>query len=333
MKQIIRLRKTITLHPPCKVNLHLSIGEQRPDGFHKLESIFAALALSDTLYIRILPGKRSRTALSVKNEGPMEKLTQKGQVFPAIPVEKNLIYQAVQLFRKKTGFSANLAIQQIMRIPPGSGLGSSSSNAAAVLLALNYLNRGSRLSREKILDLAVQLGCDVPFFIEIALDRHVQSMVRAASGKGEILKPLPRFQPRGIVLAFPGFVSYTIDAYKLLDTKRPKISRAKQVSSLAFSDFSNDFLELFIHHGSEQEKSAYQTILQDLKNHGAIFSGLSGSGSACFGVFSSQKEALQAKKKLIGRFYVVESSFFLRYPKTRGTIGVNQNGKNYLFCD
>ena len=160
MKQLIRPGKIITLNPPCKINLHLSVGNIRPDGFHKLESIFAALGLSDTLYIRILPGNRSQTTLFVKNDGPMKKLTQKGQFFPIIPMEKNLIYQAVQLFRLKTAFSANMAIQQIMVIPPGSGLGGSSSNAAAVLLALNHLNRGSRLSREEILDLALQLGCD-----------------------------------------------------------------------------------------------------------------------------------------------------------------------------
>ena len=333
MKQSIRFGKTFTLNPPCKINLHLSVKELRPDGYHNLESIFAALGLSDTLYIRILPGNRSQTALSVKNDGPMEKLSRKRQFFPAIPMEKDLIFQAVDLFRLKTDFSANLAIQLIRRIPPGSGLGGSSSNAAAVLLALNHINRGSRLSREKILDLAIQLGCDVPFFIEIALNRKVQSTIRTASGKGEMLSPLPSLPQFGILLVFPGFPSYTAAAYKLLDKKRENIKNADQAFPPAYWNFSNDFLELFLNHGAEKEKFAYKTILQDLKGVGAIFAGLSGSGSACFGIFSSQKEAEQAQKKLIGKFYTVQSSFFLRYRKTRGTIGVNQNGINYLFCD
>ena len=334
MKQSIWSGKAITINPPCKINLHLTVKEQRPDGFHNLESIFAALGLSDTLYIRILPGNRSRTALLVQNEGLMEKLARKGQYFPAIPAEKNLIYQAVELFRIKTAFSANLAIRHIMRIPPGSGLGGSSSNAAAVLLSLNNLNRGSRLSREEILDLAIQLGCDVPYFIDIALNRRIQSTIRAASGKGEILDPLPALPQLGILLVFPGFSSYTAAAYKQLDKKRQNQKKPPDKAfPPAYWNFSNDFLELFLNYSDEQQKSAYQTILQDLEGVGAIFSGLSGSGSACFGIFTSQKEAEQARKKLIGKFYVVERSFFLRYQKTRGTIGVNQNGKNYLFCD
>ena len=353
----IQSRWKITLYPPCKINLHLLVGKRRDDGFHGLKSIFAALDFSDTLTLMVLPGNEAQTTLSMQEEEPIRELSGKGRVFPPIPVENNLVYRAVELFRLKTGLSVNLAIDLIKRIPPGSGMGGSSSNAAATLLALNELvrflqesreqpagsdwsDKGSPLetaglsagplSREVLLSLALQLGCDVPFFVEVALQKPLTSAVRAVGGRGEILRPLPPFPPLGVLLAFPGFSSYTGAAYSLLDERRPFV-KEEQVRNCNDTtdnppagmngswpppenwDFTNDFQELFLNHGTEQEKTAYRTILQDLKEAGAAFAALSGSGSTCFGIFSGPKEAEQAQKKLSGTFYALQSSFFLRY--------------------
>jgi len=316
----------LSVAAPCKINLHLSIGKRRDDGFHGLESIVAALDFADTLSFLVLPGKGAETALVVEMDGPLRDLSQRGQFFPPIPVENNLVYRAVELFRSKTGFLADLTVRLIKRVPPGSGLGGGSSNAAAALLALNELS-GGELSRETLLDLAVQLGSDVPFFLEIALPGPEKSPALAVSGRGETLRVLPPPPFLGVLLVFPGFASHTGAAYSLLDERRPILNDEQIVEKTVplngswpppeTWNFSNDFQELFLHHGSEQEKCSYQTILEELKEAGAAFWSLSGSGSACFGIFSSQEEAERAQKKLSRAFYTVQNTFFLRKNQDR----------------
>jgi 4-diphosphocytidyl-2-C-methyl-D-erythritol kinase len=349
---------TITLHPPCKINLHLAVGNRRADGFHELESIFAALAFSDTLTFTALPGGGAKTALSVRAEGPIEELSQRGQVFPSYPAENNLVYLAAELFRSKTGFSRDISIELVKRIPPGSGLGGGSSDAAAALLAMNELARfdkgasadsrkagmqwqpevpGGTLSREDLLDLAAQLGSDVPFFIEIALpgchcmpgwlpsaDGSLEkSSARAVGGRGEIFRFLPPPPPLGVLLAFPGFASHTGAAFSLLDERRMAEKAEKQFPEVCTGPaavawtapetwaYTNDFQDLFLNHGTPRERDAYRTMLGDLRQAGAIYSSLSGSGSACFGIFPGPEEAKEAKKSLNRAFYILESTFFL----------------------
>jgi len=366
----------IVLRAPCKINLHLSIGGRRPDGFHELESVFTALDLADTLTFTPLPGREGLTTLSLVVEGPRINFTDyhgggkerasnfdpfRG-FFPPIRQENNLVWRAAELFRAKTGFSANLAVELVKRIPPGSGLGGGSSDAAATLLALNTL-ANEPLSRQELLELAAQLGSDVPFFVKIAGGREHpgggESPACAVSGRGEVLEALPPPPPLGVLLAFPGFASDTAAAYKLLDAFAGESHHAKAhvqaaialqcreaTSSTTISlhsptegrhrrkvfdgiwewhppetwDFSNDFLDLFLNHGTEREKQAYSVILKDLRAAGAAFAGLSGSGSACFGVFPGLEAAEKARQGLSGAFYTLKSTFFLHSPKTGSKI-------------
>jgi len=334
MFQSKREEGRIVLQAPCKINLHLSIGGRRPDGFHDLESIFTALEFADTLTFTPLPDKEGLTTISLLGEGPFLELSRRG-VFPPIPPEKNLVCRAAELFRAKTGFSANLAVDLVKRIPPGSGLGGGSSDAAAALLALNTLAGPSEpgnglLSRQELLELAAELGSDVPFFITITGGRENpgwgKSPACAASGRGELLEPLPPPPPLGVLLAFPGFASDTAAAYKLLDafaggswqeTKHPVNGSWHPPETWKFT---NDFLDLFLNHGTEQEKNAYKAILQDLRAAGAAFAGLSGSGSTCFGVFPSLEAAEKARQGLSGAFYTLKTTFFLHSPKTGSKI-------------
>ncbi|MCL1927268.1 MAG: 4-(cytidine 5'-diphospho)-2-C-methyl-D-erythritol kinase [Treponema sp.] len=307
MIQPINSNITITLNSPGKVNLHLAVGKKREDGFHELNSIFAALDFADSLAFSLLPGNEARTTINIRNEGPLSELLQKGQLFPHFPVKNNIIYQAAGLFRQKTGFSTNLRIELIKRIPPGSGLGGGSSNAATTLLAMNELSSpsGIKLSREEMLDMAAKLGSDVPFFVEIALQRSKKSSARIVNGRGEFFSYVPPPPPLGVLLAFPGFISHTGDAYRLLDENRPVVSKMDSIESKDFSwaspenwNFSNDFQHIFTKYNSDRNSRTYVTILKSLKKAGAVFTSLSGSGSACFGLFSSPEKAMQAEKNI-----------------------------------
>ncbi|MDR1308127.1 MAG: 4-(cytidine 5'-diphospho)-2-C-methyl-D-erythritol kinase [Treponema sp.] len=302
---------------PGKINLHLLIGERRPDGFHNLESVFAALDFADTLVFS-LSGEAGKTVLSMKAEDPFLELIRRGQVFEPIAAEKNLVYRAVELFRQKTGFSRAIGVEVVKRIPPGSGLGGGSSDAAAALLALNTLAAASgTLSGEALLDAAAELGSDIPFFVHAARNRAVCEI----SGRGECIKPLPPPPPLGVLLAFPGFGTHTGGAYGLLDaarrenpagcSPRPGVNLNGPWPAPETWDFSNDFLALFLDRGPEGEKTLYRRMLADLKSAGASFTGLSGSGSACFGIFDSPERALGAKKRLQGTPYTLHATFFL----------------------
>jgi 4-diphosphocytidyl-2-C-methyl-D-erythritol kinase len=339
---------------PCKINIHLGVGEKRSDGFHELESIFAALDFADTLTITPLPEEEGRTPLVMRAEGPFSELSRLLRA-PPIPLENNLVCRAAELFRAKTGFSGSLAAELVKRIPPGSGLGGGSSDAAAALLALNSLafprsTGKAPLSRKALMDLAAQLGSDVPFFVQIAGPRDSPACL--VTGRGEYIKPLPPPPPLGVLLAFPGFASDTRAAFALLDTvreepgtpnhytrtgervfsknavrRRPGNCPAYRTSRSVAGEwgvaadfwaqpeswnFHNDFLELFLRHGTEQEKKAYNAILSGLRDAGAVFTGLSGSGSACFGIFSGIQAAERARKSLSGAFFTLQTTFFLR---------------------
>ncbi|MDR2111086.1 MAG: 4-(cytidine 5'-diphospho)-2-C-methyl-D-erythritol kinase, partial [Spirochaetaceae bacterium] len=140
---------------PGKINLHLRVKGLRADGYHGLESIFLALAWGDTLRVDAAAGPGGCT-LFRNCFPPLEDLT--------FPPEQDLAYRAALLFRAKTGFDRALRIELDKRIPLGSGLGGGSSDAAAVLLALDRL-AGTGLSTAALGALAETLGSDVPFFL------------------------------------------------------------------------------------------------------------------------------------------------------------------------
>ena len=303
---ITRHEKVCIVRAPCKINLHLSISGKRPDGFHDLKSLFACLALSDTIKFTVC-GKDGECALSTNED--------------LIAVEDNLVYKAVFLFRERTGYSDGLSVNLTKRIPIGAGLGGGSSDAASTLLALNAL-AGSTASTEELAEMAAVLGSDVPFFLGGGL--------AFVSGRGEIVEPIEMsisssLAGLGVVLVKPHFSSDTAAAYRLLDEYReqfhpkpstPYSSDSSQPLIRALTKapdtwpFYNDFLPVFL--AADREKSStYQTILEDLKIAGAAFSSLSGAGSACFGIFPTPEMAKKAVNQLAARGNSVVSTFFL----------------------
>ena len=285
------LQKKLTVMAPAKVNLHLEVLDRLQSGFHNLESIFLALDFGDTLHFELTEGEKTA------------EIAMKG-LDPGIPVEKNIIFRALDLFREKTGFDKALNIIVEKRIPAGGGLGGGSSDAAAALLALNRL-AGFPLNRAALLETAAALGSDVPFFI-------YRTGAAKVTGCGDIIEPLeaPRLF---FVIVNPGFPSDTAAAYRLLDEYRIgfKIphaeARRRGVEKKVFSDparwsFKNDFLPVF----GERERSVYNEIIGKLRELGAGFAGLSGSGSTCFGVFTERESAQRAADSLREMWNFVE---------------------------
>jgi len=277
----------LSVPAPAKVNLHLAVKDRRPDGFHNLESVFLALDFGDTLHFELISGKNS------------VEIAMKGLNFDP-PLEKNIVFKALSLFRDKTGYDQGMSIMVEKRIPVGGGLGGGSSDAAAALLALNKL-AGGPLSRGALLEMAASLGSDVPFFI-------YETAAARISGRGECIEPVkpPRLF---FVLVNPGFPSDTAAAYRLLDEYRTRGDRVelqnqaqnsvklrgiKFFSLMKTETFWNDFLPVF----KEPEKSVYRDIISQLRKLGADFASLSGAGSTCFGVFRKKAQAEKAAAQL-----------------------------------
>lgn len=296
--------KQLTVFAPAKVNLHLAVGERGADGFHSVESVFVKTDFGDTLHFLPVNGNTVKLEMKFTEDASFTDSP------PAvIPREKNIIYKAMTLFRSRTGFERGLIIRAEKRIPAGSGLGGGSSDAAGALLALNKI-AGFPLLPGALLEMAAALGSDVPFFMQGAGAAWV-------TGRGEHVKPLqiPRLF---LTLAAPGFPSDTASAYRQLDNYRltrasgadapPEASPAQakpviEQNRLDFASMRNDFLPVF----SESEKAAYNSIIDGLMELGADYASLSGSGSACFGVFGEKALADNAAARLAKEWKFVKS--------------------------
>jgi 4-diphosphocytidyl-2-C-methyl-D-erythritol kinase len=314
----------LSIEAPAKINLHLHVGNRRPDGYHDLESLFLALNFGDTLYFE--------TPVTGRDEIIMDWNSSGGFAVPELPPEKNIIRRALELFRSRTGAGRAFRVLCKKRIPPGGGLGGGSSDAAAVLRALNILE-GTGLSPEELGVMAGELGSDVPFFLT--------GGAAWVSGRGERVNPLPVPPGLSIVLVNPGFPSPTAEAFRRLDGFREKTApgaedpvppgagalpaeersrfggvREEDIDGILRSDprnwpFRNDFTPVLT--GGGREGAEYSRILRCLDRRGAGFSGISGAGSTCFGVFSSRETAKKAAVFLSEKWIFTELTFLLAF--------------------
>lgn len=136
----------LTLRSPAKVNLFLRILYRRPDGYHELASLFQTISLCDTLHFEFA----EHDTLTCTD--------------PTIPTDHtNLVLKAADLFRRKTGMKFGVRAHLEKHIPPQSGLGGGSGNAATTLWALNQLC-GTPAEDIDLADWAADIGSDISFF-------------------------------------------------------------------------------------------------------------------------------------------------------------------------
>jgi 4-diphosphocytidyl-2-C-methyl-D-erythritol kinase len=182
---------------PAKINLSFHIKERRGDGFHEIETVMAPISLADRITI--------------------ERAGDEGEIHfscddSSLPVgDDNLVVRAAKLFRERANITSGLTISLGKRIPHGAGLGGGSSDAASTLLGLNELFEAG-LEQKELLELAGQLGSDVPFFV-----------VRSAAicrGRGEIVMPIALETKFRLVLLKPDFAVPTPWAYSKWESSR-----------------------------------------------------------------------------------------------------------------
>jgi 4-diphosphocytidyl-2-C-methyl-D-erythritol kinase len=276
--------KRIALRAYAKINLGLSILGRREDGYHELRTVFQTVSLADDVEIEL---GRSSGPVRLKCSG-----------FDVPEGAANLAVRAAELVRRERSLRRGVLIRLRKRIPPGSGLGGASSDAAAVLRGLLALS-GTRLPGERLLRLAATLGSDVPFFL---IGGRAVGL-----GRGEELYPLPEAPRRWAIILFPGEGMSTVEAYRLLRRPRLTANLARPTIELfcgrvleevvAGAALTNDFEPLLLRR-LPVLRAARRALLQS----GAETAALSGSGSAFYGLFAdggSARRAADALKKLL----------------------------------
>ncbi|MDR0294217.1 MAG: 4-(cytidine 5'-diphospho)-2-C-methyl-D-erythritol kinase [Oscillospiraceae bacterium] len=262
------MKTLLAAKAPAKINLALEITGRRGDGYHNLRTIMASVSLCDDLTLTLSPcepGKETFTAFAEGVEG------------------QNLAARAARLFMNAAGFrgwSCHVHIEK--RIPVSAGLGGGSSDAAAVLRALDEWAAaradGHSLGetdnqRPPLQELALELGSDVPYCL--------RGGVCLAEGRGEILTPLPPLPDCHIVLVTPPAAVSTAEAFRRFDGMEwPERTETARPAGNVFE--------------SVTRLPEVAEIKRLLSGAGAANATMSGSGPTVFGIFDDITKANQA---------------------------------------
>ncbi len=248
--------------PNAKINLGLKILRKRKDGFHDIQTIMFPITFSDILEI-------------VPSENNGLEFSHSGIEIPGDP-DTNLCCKAYSLFRTRYPVSGvKMHLHKV--IPPGSGLGGGSSDAAFTLKMLNELFN-KKVEEDELLEMAAQLGSDCPFFI------HNKAVL--GEGRGEVMKEvdLHILDGKTVLLVLPCITVSTAWAYSQISPSIPEFSLHDIISENIL-----DWKKILV---NDFEKPVYKTfpalkgIRDKLYEMGAVYASMSGSGSAVYGIFN-----------------------------------------------
>ena len=264
------------LRTSAKVNLVLEVLGKRPDGYHELSTVMQAVDLFDRL--------------TVETAGAITLETSEA----ALPTDdRNLVVRAARLLREAADVDAGARIVLDKRIPVAAGLGGGSSDAAATLWGLNRL-WGLRWRRERLVELAVKLGMDVPFFL---------GRGRAlGTGRGEVLRPLPGVGGYAMVLVNPGVALSTQEVYGRVpkgwraepEGTRRMLDALKKRSGAGVAAALTNHLERWV----EPAMPVIGHMKAALMAAGALGAAMSGSGPTVFGLARSLDQARQIQRRV-----------------------------------
>lgn len=244
--------------PIAKINIGLNVKEKRPDGFHNIESVFYPLPLRDVL--EAVPAKRFN-------------FNTQGLQIPG-DKEDNLCVKAYRLL-KETHSIPQVNLFLYKKIPPGSGLGGASSNGTSTLLLMDQLF-DLQLPDSVLHDLASRLGSDCPFFIH--------NEPGYVTGRGEKLRKTSLdLSGYHIVVLVPKQRISTAQAYQNISPSLHSTDLLEILSQPVKKwdgKVKNDFEPFVFRHYPEIKK-----LKQELREEGALYASLSGSGSALYAIF------------------------------------------------
>ncbi len=251
--------------PNAKLNLGLNIIRKRDDGFHDLETVFYPLSIYDALEI------------NTRNSGSKIHFSSSGNDIDT-PADQNICLKACHLLKKDFPDLPPVSIHLHKNIPIGAGLGGGSADGAFTLLLLNKKFKLG-LSQEQLVDYALKLGSDCPFFI---INKPC-----LARGRGEIMTEIALdLSAYHLVVINPGIHISTANAFKdIIPSQKENVVKdliTKPVTewkNLLCNDFENAVFKQF------PEIDSIKKLLYD---KGAVYASMSGSGSTVYGIFEKK---------------------------------------------
>ena len=265
--------KKLQLKAPAKVNYRLDVLGKRADGYHDLRMIMQRVDLCDDIEISLSEraGIRVVCGRSGVPDGP-----------------KNIAWRAADALVKLSGRDVGIDISITKKIPVAAGLGGGSSDAATVLMGVNEL-LGLGLSEERLMEIGVKLGADVPFFIF--------KKPALAEGIGNELTALDQVPALWVVLVNPGIHCSTAWVYQNL-----QLTRKGEAAIVSRSYGSLDEVCAVLSNDLEPVTFGRFPAVRELKEQliaaGARGSLMSGSGSTVFGLFAGEGEARRAAEEI-----------------------------------
>ena len=276
-----------TIQAPAKLNLTLDVLGRREDGYHDLKMVMQSITLADRLTLR--PGRAPGIQVSSS--------------FHFLPTgEKNLAGKAAVCFYQALGRPArDLDISITKHVPVCAGMAGGSSDAAAVLRALNRLE-GDPFSPEELAHVGEAVGSDVPYC--------VLGCTALAQGRGEVLTPLSPLPHCWVVACKPDFPVSTPELFARIDSCR--IRRRPDADGLMAALEQGDLMEVarrmynvFEDVLPERQLARVADIKNTLIQQGALGANMSGTGPTAFGLFSSLSQAQAAYDVLKQRYQEV----------------------------
>lgn len=270
----------------AKVNLHLAVGLPREDGYHPIQSIFTLVDLKDEITL-----SWEKSDIVLVNVQGLEAVCNDSE---------DTMTKAVRLWHEAGGPALKVSITCRKQIPCKAGLGGGSSDAAAVLRLLQQIDNGIHVSEETLFNVALKVGCDVPFFL---------SGYRAAyvTGIGERVVPWES-KKLPIVLVMPSFFDVsTSSAYRGLDSSRADglhnecvdVKDLLQIYKKSSQNWNGSLYNDF--QPCSSYRSFYDT-LEDLSEGVSGFGSMSGSGACWFFVSEDVSQVRQVRQRIVDCF-------------------------------
>lgn len=274
----------ITLNAHAKVNLTLEVLRRLPSGYHEIVSIMQELELHDKLTIQNRPDDQVEIRCDC----------------PDVPLdERNLVWKAVDLIRRKTGSNRGATITISKNIPIAGGMAGGSSNAAATLRALNEI-WCLGMTDDNLLEIGTEIGMDVPFLLV--------GGTALATGRGEEIHPLPPLPSFYVVVANPGLGISTKEAFENLNWSRLSANCVTPSMTFAILNGDDRHAITMLHNDFEINVSDNMPQIPQIKSimlsNGALSASLSGTGSSvyCFSDAIEQAELIVESLKSVVPF-------------------------------
>lgn len=255
----------------AKLNISLDVSRPRPDGYHDMKMVMQSVSLCDdiSIILKDSPGFSAECSL---------------RYIPGN--EKNLAVKAAKLYFESAGIGGGALIRIKKNIPVGAGMAGGSTDAAAVLRALER-HFGNLLGKDRLLELAAAAGSDVPFCLI--------GGTALAEGRGEILTPLPPMPDCWITVCKPEFSVSTPELFAALDRIRLRMHPDTDGIIRALEEGNLRQICMRLYNVFESVPDRRMKDVAEIKSRmldaGALGTVMTGTGSAVFGVFAEKEKA------------------------------------------